>query len=403
MVQTPTSNTQAPTPQSDLELPSINEFLQNSQGRTPESQIRSILQGVSGLDPALWLDLWSPPPQRRAAATPPAGTLSPNDRDRLRDLMIQQQAELSPLTMSSKLYSNVVVCSSIADVDNLSFAVVQQTSSQLSQVTAPSPLAAGVQHQQLASFPSGGITTPMVIDAAQISGPGPAASSNVVPEPAPSAPTQTDNLDNTALAQEGGPPVLPTPTADQAAAASTAVDQAAVQTPAAAAAVVDQSAVQTVADPPSLPSASTTTAAHRRAAAPGDDATSSSSKDDQSRADRARLASLAKKEQKAREMRQYLERKLGLKSEPAATSRPAPRRPRPAQTGPPPQRGEVVDLSSGEDPPRPATQTPAQTPSAPLVPKREQVDDEQQQQDQTAPSSQQEQQGLPAAPSQQDG
>ena len=38
---------------SDLELPSINEFLQNSQGRTPESQIRSILQGVSGLDPTL--------------------------------------------------------------------------------------------------------------------------------------------------------------------------------------------------------------------------------------------------------------------------------------------------------------------------------------------------------------
>ena len=152
--------------------------------------------------------------------------------------------------------------------------MVQQTSSQLSQVTAPSPLAAGVQHQQqqhgaMASFPSGGITTPMVIDAAQISGPGPAASSNVVPAPTPSAPTQTDNLDNTALAQEGGLPVLATPTADQAAAASTAVDQSATQTPAAAAAAVDQSAVQTAADPPSLPSASTTTAAHGEQQHPG--------------------------------------------------------------------------------------------------------------------------------------
>ena len=136
----------------------------------------------------------------------------------------------------------------------------------------------------VASCPSGGTTTPMMIDAAQISGPGSAAG-NVVPAPTPNAPTQTDNLDNTALAQDGGYPVLATPTADQTAAASTAVDQSATQTPAATAAAVDQSAVQTVADPPSLPTASTTTAAHERAAAPEDDAaaSSSSSEDERSR------------------------------------------------------------------------------------------------------------------------
>ena len=50
--------------------------------------------------------------------------------------------------MTSEMHSNVLVCSPVADVDNLSFPVVQQTSAQLSQVTAPSPLAVGLQHQQ---------------------------------------------------------------------------------------------------------------------------------------------------------------------------------------------------------------------------------------------------------------
>ena len=80
----------------DLGLPPITDFLQNPEGRTPESQIRSILQNVSGLDPTTWLDLSSPQLQRRSE-TPPTGTLTPSDRDRLRDLLIQQQAQLSPL------------------------------------------------------------------------------------------------------------------------------------------------------------------------------------------------------------------------------------------------------------------------------------------------------------------
>ena len=109
VAQTPTSSTRTPEPVLDLGLPPFSDFLNNSEGRTPESQIRDILRDVSGQDPSSWLDLTPPQLPRSISETPQSNSgLTPTDREHLQDLLRQLHAQMSPFTMSSELYSSVV-------------------------------------------------------------------------------------------------------------------------------------------------------------------------------------------------------------------------------------------------------------------------------------------------------